>query len=214
MGKFTQWTEKWLGGGPGGPKRAQTFRWLILVGLVGAAFMILNSFISVKAIDPIGGESRASPEQQPNKPAFSGSSANKEQSKFKEYEEAYESQLRELLTKVVGVGDVEVMVTIDSTEEISVEHNSKESQQTTNEKDQHGATRHVTDVTRSGEVVLYEVSGGKQPLILKTIKPKIRGVVVVARGAENLTVKKMISEAVERGLEVPAHRISILPRKQ
>jgi len=203
--------ETWLGGGPNGTKRIKTFRWLILLGLVGAAFMILNSFITVKDVDPIN-EGRASPDP-PAQPAFT-SSASKERSAFRDYEAAYENQLKEILTKIVGVGEVEVLVTIDSTEEVTVERNTKETQQVTNEKDQHGATRHITDVTRSGEVVLYEVSNGKQPLVQKYIKPKIRGVLVVAKGAENLTVKKMITEAVERGLDVPANKISILPRKQ
>lgn len=210
MGERPKWLEKWIGGGPGGPKRIMTFRWMMLLLLIGAALMILNSFITVKDVDPIGA-GRASPTDQP-KPAFG--SGSKERSSFREYEEAYQMQLKEILTKIVGVGDVEVLVTIDSTEEVEVDRNTNETQQVTNEKDQHGATRHITNVTRSGEVILYEVSGGKQPLITKTIKPKIRGVLVVAKGAENLTVKKMISEAVERGLDVPAHRISILPRKQ
>ncbi|WP_375295493.1 stage III sporulation protein AG [Paenibacillus doosanensis] len=203
--------EKWLGGGPNGTKRVKTFRWLLLMGLAGAAFMILNTYITVKDVDPIN-EGRASPQPQ-SQPAFA-SGSSKERTAFREYEDAYESQLKEILSKIVGVGDVEVLITIDSTEEVAVERNTKESQQVTDEKDQHGATRHVTDVTRSGEVVLYEVSNGKQPLVLKYIKPKIRGVLVVARGAENLTVKKMITEAVERGLDVPANKISILPRKQ
>lgn len=211
MGGMMKWLEKWLGGGPGGEKRINTFRWLLLLGLAGVAFMILNSYIAVKDVDPIG-VGRASPPDT-SKPAFGGS-LSKERSKFQEYEEAYQTQLKDILTKIVGVGDAEVLVTIESTEEIMVERNSKDAQQVTNEKDQHGATRHITDVSRSGEVVLYEVSGGKQPLIVKTIKPKIRGVLVVAKGAENLTVKKMITEAVERGLDVPANRISILPRKQ
>ncbi|SFK93896.1 stage III sporulation protein AG [Paenibacillus sp. 1_12] len=210
MGSLMKWIEKWLGGGPNGTKRIQTFRWLLLLGLVGAACMVLNSFIHVKDVDPIG-EGRASPAETA-KPVFGASS--KERSTFREYEEAYQSQLKELLSKIVGVGEVEVLVTIDSTEEIAVERNTKDTQQVTNEKDQHGATRHISDVTRSGEVVIYEVSGGKQPLVTKTIKPKIRGVVVVAKGAENLTVKKMMTEAVERGLDVPANRISVLPRKQ
>jgi stage III sporulation protein AG len=206
-----KWLEKWLGGGPSGTKRTQTFRWLILLGLAGAALMLFNSFITVKDVDPIG-EGRASP-QETAKTAFGGAAA-KERSSFRDYEEAYESQLKELLMKIVAVGEVEVLVTIDSTEEVAVERNTKETQQVTNEKDQNGSTRHLSEVTRSGEVVIYEVSGGKQPLVIKYIKPKIRGVVVVAKGAENLTVKKMITEAVERGLDVPANRISILPRKQ
>lgn len=210
MGEDKKGWLSWFKGGPGGPKRMQTSRLLLLLGLVGAALMIMNSFITVKDVDPIN-EGRGSPPDQAEAAFGSGS---KEQTGFREYEEAYQSQLRDILTKIVGVGEVEVLVTIDSSEEIQVERNTNETQQVTNEKDQHGATRHITNVSRNGEVVLYEVSGGKQPLIVKTIKPKIRGVLVVAKGAENLTVKKMIVEAVERGLDVPAHRISILPRKQ
>ncbi len=116
--------------------------------------------------------------------------------------------------KIVGVGDVEVLINVDGTEENVVDRNTKNTQQLTIEKDLNGATRNITDVTQSGDILLYQVSGNQQPLVLKTIKPKIRGVLVVAKGAENLTVKKMISEAVERGLEVPPHKISILPRKQ
>ncbi|AEI41230.1 stage III sporulation protein AG [Paenibacillus mucilaginosus] len=198
-----------LGGGPGGPKRMQTLRWLLLMGLVGAAFMILNSFITVKDVDTPDG-ARASPPSPADQPVFS---VGKERSPFREYEESYQTQLKEMLTKMVGVGEVEVMVTIESTEEIVVQENRKDVEQVTNEKDHQGSTRHITEINKSGEVVIYEVSGGKQPLITKTIKPKVRGVLVIAKGAENLTVKKMISEAVERGLEVPPHRISILPRK-
>ncbi|PZE22057.1 stage III sporulation protein AG [Paenibacillus xerothermodurans] len=210
MGGMMKWLEKWLGGGPGGAKRISTFRWLMLLGLTGAAFMILNSFITVKDVDPIG-EGRASPPEA--QPAF-GITGSKEKSLFRDYEEAYQAQLKDILSKIVGVGEVEVLVTIDSTEQVTVERNTKDRQQITNEKDPQGATRHITDVERSGEVVLYEVSEGKQPLIVNTIKPKIRGVLVVAKGAENLTVKKMITEAVARGLDVPASKISILPRKQ
>ncbi|MBP1155131.1 MULTISPECIES: stage III sporulation protein AG [unclassified Paenibacillus] len=205
-----RWPFSLFGGGPGGPKRIQTLRWLLLMGLVGAAFMILNSFITVKEVDPIG-EGRASP-ADPSQPAFG--SNGKEHNPFYEFEEAYQSQLRDILTKIVGVGEVEVLVTIESTEEVTVERNTQETQQITNEQDHQGTKRHITDISRKGEVVLYEVSGGKKPLVAKTIKPTIRGVLVVAKGAENLTVKKMISEAVERGLGVPPHRISILPRKQ
>lgn len=204
--------EEWLSGGPGGVKRVQTFRWLVLIGLVGAALMIMKSFIEVKDVDPTG-SGRASPQQQQQETKTALGGAGKD-SPFRDYEQAYESQLRDLLRKIVGVGEVEVMVTIESTEETVVEKNEKDTQQITNEKDNQGATRTISEVTRSGEVVLYQVSGNQSPIVVKTIKPKIRGVVVVANGAENVTVKKLISEAVERGLDVPPHRISIVPRKQ
>ncbi|MEF3313100.1 stage III sporulation protein AG [Paenibacillus sp. GYB004] len=212
MAKWLQWLENRVGGGPGGPKRIHTFRWLLLLGLLGFALMILSSFLNIK---PLG-----QPEEQGGNPAdpetrqtFIGKEAN-DKAGFRDYEESYQAAIRDVLQKVVGVGEVEVLVTIESTEETMVHSNTKETQQITNEKDVNGSTRHITEITRSGEVVLYEASGSETPIVIKKIKPRIRGVVVVAKGAENLTIKQMIAEAVGRGLDVPAHRISVLPRKQ
>ncbi|MFC0214202.1 stage III sporulation protein AG [Paenibacillus chartarius] len=212
MGKFMQWLEQRFGGGPNGTKRSHPFLWLLIIALIGVAIMILSSFVNVQKLEPLSSNTGAGPPPQATQPAFSQSAS--QPSKFREYEKAYESQLTDILQKMVGVGEVEVLVTIDSTEESAVEKNLKNSQQVTNEKDQAGASRNITEVTSSGEVVLYQVSGAQQPLVTKYIKPKIRGVLVVAKGAENAAVRKMIAEAVERGLDVPAHRISIMPRKQ
>ncbi|MFD0872107.1 stage III sporulation protein AG [Chlamydia abortus] len=211
MGKWKQMIEQWMSGGPGGPKRIQALRMLLIIGLAGAALMILNSFITVKEIDPA---STGPPWREDAQETIAFGGGGKDRSVFREYEQAYESQLKDILAKVVGVGEVEVLVTIDSTEEITVEKNTQESQQVTNERDQNGSTRNNSDVTRSSNAVMMQQSGGEQPLVLKYIKPKIRGVMVVANGAENATVKKLIVEAVSRGLDVPANRISVVPRKQ
>lgn len=214
MDKWNSWLEKLLGKNEKGDvKKPHLFRWLVLLGLAGALLMVLNQ-LTVKEVDPIQ-SGRASPalgEKQTAAPALGTES--KERTTFREYEQAYETQLKELMQKIVGVGNVEVMVTIDSTEELVVEKSLKQTRQTTNERDQTGATRQITDVTNSGEVVLMQVSGNESPIVIQYIKPKIRGVAVVAEGAENLTVKKLLLEAVERGLDVPMNRISILPRKQ
>ena len=50
-------------------------------------------------------------------------------------------------------------------------------------------------------------------LFLQTKKPEIRGVLVVAKGAENIQVKKWIIEAVTRALDVPSHRVAVMPKK-
>lgn len=212
MGAWLKKMEELLSGGPGGGRRVKTFRWLILIGLIGCALMIVNSFspLHLKDVNPI--QQGVSPPDE-SQPAF-GDSLSKEQASFRDYEQAYEAKLKDILTKIVGVGEVEVMVTIDSTEEVQVEKNTKDTQQVTNEKGSNGETRHITDVSRTSEAVIMKQSGDDTPLIVKTTKPKIRGVVVVAKGAENATVKKLIADAVERGLEVPAHRISVVPRKQ
>ena len=194
-----------------------TFRWLLIAGGVGAIFMILNSFLTVTEVPPYhsmqaANDSGGGAPAAEAAPVFQ-SNAGRE-SKFAEFEASYENSMKEILQKIVGVGEVQVLVTIESTEEIVVERNMTESQQLTDEKDRDGASRHITQTTRNGQIVLYSVSGGQTPIVRKTIRPTIRGVLIVAEGAENITVKKLISEAVERGLGVPAHRISIAPSKR
>jgi len=219
MAKWWKTFEERFGGGPGGPSRSNTFRWLLIVAGVGGVFMILNSFLTVENVQPpydgSGAPEAAASGGGPSGgdvPAF-GSGAAKD-SKFAAYEASYEDELKEILQKIVGVGEVSVFVTIESTEEIVTERNVTESEQETTERDANGANRHITQTSRTGEIVLYTESGDNAPIVRKTIRPTIRGVIVVAEGAENQTVKKMMIEAVERGLGVPPHRISVAPSKR
>jgi stage III sporulation protein AG len=204
--KGQEWLKRWLGEG----KRGRVTGWLLIAGLVGAAAMILNSYITIKDADSIPGI-RESP---PSGEAQAFSRDDRATSEYEDFEARYESAIRDILQKIAGVGEVDVLVTIDSTEELVVERHMEQRQQTTNEKDSEGGTRQISDMSRSGQVVLVQAKGDQSPLVIKRIRPQIRGVVVVAEGAENLTVKKLIAEAVERGLGVPAHRISVIPGKK
>ncbi|MEK4662746.1 stage III sporulation protein AG [Priestia sp. FSL H7-0729] len=209
-----QWFRKmetWMGGGEGGARRSQTFRWLIILGLIGVGIMLFNSFVNVKKIDSenIG--------REPPDPATSMASIQSDpmdQNPFQAIEIAFEDKIKGVLENIVGVGTVDVMVTVDSTEELVVQRNVKDSQQLTEETDASGGKRHMTQYTRDGEIITYEVSGDQTPIVTKKLKPQIRGVLVVARGAENKVVKDLITDAVEKGLNVAAYRISVVPRKQ
>ena len=209
-----QWFKKmetWMGGGEGGARRSQTFRWLIILGLIGVGIMLFNSFVNVKKIDSenIG--------REPPDPATSMASIQSdpsEQNPFQAIEIAFEDKIKGVLENIVGVGTVDVMVTVDSTEELVVQRNVKDSQQLTEETDASGGKRHMTQYTRDGEIITYEISGDQTPIVTKNLKQQIRGVLVVARGAENKVVKDLITDAVEKGLNVAAYRISVVPRKQ
>lgn len=209
MAKWLESLESAVGGGPSGPKRVRTLRLLLIIGCFGAALVILNSFLSMKGVEPSV--------QDGNLPQVSESAWGgeiKQGSVFESLESSLESRLKEILEKIVGVGSVDVLVTIDSTEEIVVERNTQESQQITDENDRNGGKRHITAVNKDGQVVLYEVSGDQKPIVKKTLNPRIRGVLVVAKGAENGTVRNLIIDAIEKGVNVPVTRISVLPSKQ
>lgn len=195
-----------------GKRKLNTFRLLILIALIGMAIMLFNSFVHVKKIDPEG-EGREPPVlQNITSPELSDNDAST--SPFDDIEHSLENKTKEILEKIVGVSAVDVLVTIDSTEEVIVQRNVKDSQEVTEETDAGGGKRNITQYTKDGQIMTYEVSGNQQPIVTKKVKPKVRGVLVVARGAENDTVKGLIVDAVEKGLNVPAFRISVVPRKQ
>lgn len=163
-----QWFKKmetWMGGGEGGARRSQTFRWLIILGLIGVGIMLFNSFVNVKKIDSenIG--------REPPDPATSMASIQSdpsEQNPFQAIEIAFEDKIKGVLENIVGVGTVDVMVTVDSTEELVVQRNVKDSQQLTEETDASGGKRHMTQYTRDGEIITYEISGDQTPIVTKS----------------------------------------------
>lgn len=218
MAKWLEQLESYIGGGPGGPRRVKAFRWLVLIGLIGAALLLVASFLRIKPIDPTP-EPASSPTASEDAAAqhqttFLSGGEDGSKDPFVEIESSLESRLKDMLEKIVGVGTVDVMVNVDSTEETVVKLDEKTTQQLTDETDRNGATRHITQIDKQGQVVLYQVSGGTSPIVVKKLRPTVRGVLVVAKGAENATVQRLIVEAVSRGLDVPIHRISVIPSKQ
>ena len=203
--------EQWIGGGAGGAKKISAFRWLIILGLVGVAIVLFSSFVNVKKIENenIGREPPSVPTTQET---FQNTGSQTDS--FGSIEEVFESNIKEILEKIVGVGTVDVLVTVDSTEEIVIKSNVRDSQQTSEENDSNGGKRNTTQYTRDGEIVTYESSGSVTPIITKRVKPQIRGVLVVAKGAENQVVRNLVVDAVSKGLNVPSFRISVVPRKQ
>ncbi|TFE29891.1 stage III sporulation protein AG [Cohnella luojiensis] len=215
MAKWLEQLESFIGGGSGGPRRVKAFRWLVLIGLIGAALLLAASLLNVKQLDPSKDPGLSPPRDEdiPQEETFLGTEERKGTT-FAEIETEYEGRLKELLERIVGVGTADVLVTVDSTEETIVQLNEKMMSTITEETDRNGAKRHITDISKDGQVVLYEISSGNQsPIVVKKLKPRIRGVLIVANGAENPTVHKLVAEAVSRGLDVPIHRISVVPRK-
>ncbi|SFI57968.1 stage III sporulation protein AG [Paenibacillus sp. UNC496MF] len=212
MAKWLDGLESTVGKGNGGPKRVRTLRWLLVIGGIGAALMLLNSFLTFQKVPPQQQQQdQSQANAPPSEPAFKNGSNSGDP--FEAIEQPLENRLKEMLENIVGVGPLDVMVTVDSTEEAVVQIDEKEAQQITNETDKNGGKRTITSITKEGHVVLYDTNGDSAPIIVKRIQPKIRGVLIVAQGAENGTVRRLIIDAVEKGLNVAVNRISVIPRK-
>lgn len=71
-----------------------------------------------------------------------------------QYEEELENKLKEMLSKIKGVGEVSVMINLDSTQEMVVEKNVQTQESTTEERDREGGNRQIKDQQRNEQVVI------------------------------------------------------------
>jgi len=128
---------------------------------------------------------------------------------FKTEEEIVEARLKEILKKIKGSGDVEVMVTFEIGPEIVPASNTIETRDTSEEKDSNGGVRTVTSQNITDNVVTTNDNSGNKPLVIKEIKPQVRGVIVVAEGADNIEVKMQLYDAVKTVLQISGNQVQV-----
>lgn len=129
-------------------------------------------------------------------------------------EEALENKLVALLSKVKGAGSVAVQVTLETGETTDLAKNNTKESRTIQEKDPSGTIRTTTEVKNSEQILLAKENNGDKPIVLKKAKPVVKGVLVLAEGAGDSTVKANLTQAVETGLGIAAYKVTVLPQKK
>lgn len=123
-----------------------------------------------------------------------------------------ENRLCDVLSKISGAGKVSVMINFAGTSELITATTSDVSQDKTSDYDSSG-NRITESKTESISPVIIRKDGEDTPLIIKEILPDIVGVVVVAEGADRLSVKLNLLQAVQTVLDVSADKIEIFSMK-
>jgi len=182
-------------------------RYLIVIALIGLLLLIISNVFSTNEEEE---QNMALPSDEQTDQSI----AKEEEvsSDVSELEESYKKDLEQMLNKIKGVSDAEVMVNLDSTEINVYEKNLIKGVQTTDETDTNGGTRKVEDETEETDAVLIRQGDQEVPLLVETKKPEVRGVFIVAEGVDHATVEKWVIEAVARVLEAPTHKISVMPK--
>ncbi len=119
-----------------------------------------------------------------------------------------EQQLKYTLSQIEGAGQVEVMITYESSSEIVPAVSVDKQTSTTTDSSDSGSSTTNTENTQS-EVVTIGGSGGNNALVLKEKSPEIRGVIVVAEGADNIAVKLNLLSAVQTLLNVSPDQVDV-----
>ena len=121
-----------------------------------------------------------------------------------EYCEKLENKLTEVLGKISGVGDVDVMITAESGPEIKIATSTDEKTNTTTSGS--NSTSNSTTIT---DPIIITSSGSNSPIVLTEMAPKITGVIVVASGAKDVKVKLYLIDAIKALLDVSSNNIQI-----
>ncbi len=128
-----------------------------------------------------------------------------------DYSNILEKKLINILSQLKGVGKVNVMITLeDSTEKIAATNTTKTSENT-NEVDSQGGTREVVREDMTVQIVTKGSDGSL--LVVKEIKPTVKGVIVVAEGADDAEVKEKLYEAVKTVLGISGSKVEIYSSK-
>ena len=122
-------------------------------------------------------------------------------------EDSLEKQLQAILQKIAGVGKVEVLITYEDKGRVIVEKDESVSEELVQEADSGGGTR-TTTTSKNEEKAVY--GNSENPYVVQELSPKVKGVLVVAEGGGNLSVKKQIQETIEALFGLDTHKISIM----
>ena len=128
-----------------------------------------------------------------------------------EYTAYLEGKLKKMLESVRGLGEVEVMITLEASEERIVEKDMTAERSQTEEQDSAGGTRTVSS-SNTGYQTVYQENDQGSPFVVKTLTPKVEGVLVVAEGAGKGNMTSEITQIAQALFGVEAHKVKVLEK--
>ena len=127
-----------------------------------------------------------------------------------EYKAQLEEELSRVLSSAYGIGNVKVMITLESGSESVIKEDTKVSNSTVTEEDKQGGVRKTKESSQENTSIYESEGGGSAPYVVKEKMPAIAGVLVVAEGGDKSEVIQNISEAVKALFGVDAHKIKVM----
>lgn len=174
-------------------------------------FLVLL-IITVIAINTIWGDGKET-KQEDNSNSYKqlaqslDNSINSNNQELNEYN--LEESLEDILSKMSGVGKVDVLVTYSETSEVVAMYNEKYTSSSTEEADTNGGTRKIEETDTSKEIIFEDKNGQQTPITQKVVMPKIEGAIVTAEGAGNINTKTNIIQAVSAATGLATYRIQV-----
>ena len=113
-----------------------------------------------------------------------------------------QTQLEEILKTVAGVGEVRVLLTLDSDGEQQLAQDTK--------LEYRGETAAPEDYSRNSETVLVDGDSGEEPVVVRQVYPMYRGALVVCQGGDRAEVQLAVIQAVSVLTGLSSDRIAVV----
>lgn len=146
-------------------------------------FLILL-IITIVAINTIWGNNKEEESEEKNSYKILANVSNSNTSSNNLVSEEYnlKEELKDILSKIEGIGAVDILITYSETSSFTPIYNETHSNSTTEEIDDAGGKRTIESTNINKEVVLEESNGKSMPITEKVVMPKVEGVIVAAEG--------------------------------
>lgn len=164
---------------------------IVLLGVCGIALILVSEFLPKQAKTKEGA-------RQPETAATS---------------EAYAAQLEDkihaLVTSIEGVGKANVLVTLENgVEYVYASAEKKNTDVTQDYSDSEVKKLHEKDNSENS-YILVDNGNGKEALLKTRIEPKVKGIVVVCEGAEDIVVEERVIDAVKTALGLSSTQVCV-----
>lgn len=171
-------------------------------------FLILL-IITVVAINMIWGKDEEKQEEKANYKVLATKDENSNIIESTEYD--LQTELEDILSKMDGIGKVDVLVTYSQTNTVVPMYSESQSSTVTEETDSSGGTRKQ----ESSNVDKELVTDGDNNAITQTVMlPKVEGAIVIAEGGGNATIKANIIQAVSAVTGLATYKVQVFEMKK
>lgn len=176
-------------------------------------FLILL-IITIIAINTIWGEKETDAEKKSsNSSKVLAEYTNSENissniSEVAEYD--LQKDIEDILSKMEGVGKVQVLITYSETSSTEAMYNESKTVNTTEETDSNGGTRKIESSDVSKEII---TDNSNLPITQKIVFPTIEGAIVIAEGGGNAMIKTNIVQAVVAVTGLSTYKVQVFEMK-
>ncbi len=160
---------------------------VIVAGILGVALIFISTFTSGK--------------QEKNQKENISSSQSAINLTDDEYKLNLENSLKEIISNINGVGNINVMVTMQS---------STQKEYATEKKiDTESASSKTSDKTETSYIKIKDSDGTEHAIPITEYAPKVRGVVVICDGGDQPFIKERVTQAVIAAVDVSSNHVYV-----